>query len=769
MNLIKSDNYFLLFLQLFQGDIQRIKDDKWFILNPFRKDTNLEIIHNEKLDWDNLVISVGSGLIDLDASIEIGIDSSRGPRSQGVLPVDSSLTYQPVKNFKLTFDSTPSFTAIFPMHQEDPEFFFNNPESYHYYSNFLSTFTTVIPDLIYSNITADLDIPVDLDKDINVPLLDIPLDSSMSSSLIENFNKESVEENLSRVWNFDNIPLGLLFLDIFDEMDNTLYSLYSPSIEGGLFPGEHIGGETPALKLTPLALGLSISNCIYNDYYSLAVLQCKEFLVFQNYTSNPGLPSSFSRVWSNQDVKTFQRDLTENLLFVLLLIDSLQEIDKPNTDPLFQNLLEAILGIINLALTLSPKDVNLTLEGYGEEGITIYKYSLTNSFLLTFVISKLLSSYYDEELHRRAMELEISSREAFLNTLNYKDSEDINNPYFFFAAYLFSKLSHNTVFEQSLSLFISTLSIPLPENSQEKVLYHYLHHHHNDTFPEIDYSELAPSLFAESNNLDQADLYVSCMISLLEKEMTLETNLYPLKETNVEVRKRLRHLTALQSFPIKEHWYSQEEVDTSITEIVTAFNKPLSAFDVFLAEGSSNDLRGNGLTNSANLMSLNRKILEPDDRLTEKLKLLENNKSTEKSILKWLEDYKKIFKDVKEVEVKFNNLPDGFYRTERLSSLNVALGYSPRKRYIYVGDYELIDLYKEALQNEKEIGTPGVYAFYKNRNVIEFKSWKEMCGFIKIEINKGYSNELYDFLKGNIPAGIDLIVSNNEDLSYGNF
>lgn len=769
MSLIREDNYFLLFLELLEGDVQKIIDHDWLILNPFRFEPNLEVIHGNELVWNTMDITVSSGLINLDSSIEMGIDASRGERdsSRGILPIDASMTLQPIRNFSLTINDFPSFSAEYPMY--NPDNIPTHPRSYDSYSNFLSTFTTIIPDQIYSNITADLDIPIDIDKDTPVPILNIPLDASMASSLRDNFYDEEIGSEISKIWNFDNVPLGLLFLNILDSNDNRIFSLYSPSLNGGLFPAEFIASNTRATECTPVALALSISNCIHNDFYNLALLQCKEFLDFQDYAPIAGLPSRFDRVWTKKDISNYQRDLTDNLLFTLFLLESLQSVDKKGTEKIFDRLLRSILNIINLALDLTPVDNNLTLEGYGEEGITIYNYSLTNSFLLTFIISKLLSSYYDEELHKRAVQIETASRNSFLKTINYKNLEELNNARFFFSAYLFNEVTDSETFKQYFSILKSELLINPPNDQIDKILYQYIYTNYDESFPEIISTEIVPSIYSEDTSPNQLDLYVSCIISLINKDFTLNKNLYPLKEANLAVKNNLRHSISLQSFPITEHWYSEEEVEGSIKELVGAINKPLSSFDIFVVETQSNDLRGKSLTNSANMLSLDRKVMEPDERLKDKLDLLENNDSTKQKIIDWIDRYKEVFDEVKEVNVKFHDLPDGYYRVEQFSELSAAFGYPPTTRYIYVEGYELSDLYKEALKNENKLGIPGIYAFYRDKNLVVFKSWGDLCGFVKVEINKGYSDQLYEFLKGNIPAGIDFNVVNNEVLSYGNF
>ena len=792
MNLVTEDNYYFLFLQLIDSNIDYIRNRQWLIVNPIRKDTYIEVLHDEHLDFKNLNVSVGSGLLPLTATgalrigdIECTIDSSRGIRDNDTraarladttcsmdssrdytLPIDSSLIYQPVKNYSLdlNFETLSTFSAIFPIYQ-DPNINFNQNLEYNNYKYFKIPFSYETPNNVISDITADLDIPVGLEGN-NIAFytdLGIDIDTTVGYALLPNYNNEKIENEYYTVWLLQDIPLGLLFINCFDTSDNLIYSLYCPSLEGGLFPGEVLGSSST--ETSPLAIGLSISYCLEYNMYDLAMVQVRELLSFYSYSKLAGFPSSFKRVWNKSDIDNSERNLSINLVSFIFIITSLYSSSEKNySNSILSEFNLYLESLIKLSVDLSPED--LTLEGFDKEGFSIYNFSLTNSFLLCVCISLYLSSNYSSEFHEKALKIKDKALSYFYNFVSYSDLTSLDDPYFFFAAHLFEELIDDEHFTGVFTSLRENLSLTSPDNIIDKSIYYYLNEKYNNYFS-IDLEQILENLYGELGS-SQASLYLTSIKGLLEKNFDPKTNFFDISSEELKVRKSLRHDKALLSFPISKEWYSEDEVEGSIKELLVAFTEPLSITDLFIQNNKTIfdiNSKGKSLTNYAQTLSITRRVLEEDDLLRQRIRLKLLDSTNKQGFESWLTLFNEIHKSINRYNIIYNKIPEVYYKREELSKFSDLFGFPKEERFIRVNSFSLEDLYLESIKNVKVNGKPGVYVLDNNKRII-FKTWTDIFGTIYINIEDGFSPELFFNIKDNIPLGIQFKIVNNNIIYY---
>ena len=749
MNLVTKDDFFFLFLQVLESDINLIKEKKWLIVNPIRNDTKIEVIHDTSLNYQRLNISVGSGLLPLTASVTIdenniekAIDSNRGirDRDRNILPIDASLIYQPVRNYNLNFEPLGQFSGIFPMLQ-DPQIY-SNGVPYQNYQSFTIPYLYTTPERLYNNI------------------------NDTQSDLINNLDDDKVEDSLSRVWLLNDIPLGLLFLNCFGSNNDLLYSIYCPSPEGGLFPGEFLGDIST--ETSPFAVSLSISYCLLYDRYDLALLQIKELLMFFEFSKVPGLPFKFKRVWNEFDINNLERDLSINIVSFIFLITSLYFSPKDKfPQEILSKLNDYIESFIDMCIKLSPED--LTLEGFDEEGFSIYNTSLTNSFLLCVLVSLYLSSTYSFKFHEKVIKIKKRALSYFYNLVNFENLSSLDSPFFFFAAHLFEELIQDSHFSKIFSELKDNLSLSPPQQTSsivDRILYHYLDTKYSNYFP-LQFEQILENVYGEVGS-NKGNIYITCIKGILEKDFEPKQSFFNLKSEELNFRESLRQNKTISLFPINKEWYSEEQVEGIIKDISFSLIDPLSTLDLFITDNRNLfniESQGLSLSNFANSLSIKRNFFEDDNFLREKIRLKFLNSFTKEGFKNWFSQYTQLYGNIEDYTILYNNIPSSYYKREEFAEFSSLFGFPKREKFIKVTNFDIEDLYFESLNNIKINGPPGIYVLDKNNKVI-FKNWTEIFGTIYILLEKGFSQDLFFDLKDNIPLGIDFKIVDNNIIYY---
>ena len=780
MNLINPNNFFPLFLFTLECDNQLLLDDKWLIPDPqSRNFGSLNLIHSNDFNWQKLEVTVGSGLMSLDCSMDVNledderlIDASRGQRSQHILPIDASLTFQPAKSYKLTIDKTNNsnfFSATLPI-LNDPSFFSSNTE-YNLYSSFVQPFEYEIPERFLKPRRFNVNPSLNPEDRYDVPTLNITLDSSVENAIRDNTSEEKLATSYVKVWQLEKVPLGFLIADSKDTNDNIMFSTYLPPPQGGVFPSEVLGERS--VKCTPLALSLSIYYCITNDFYDLALLQIKEIIEFSKFSSLVGLPSEFNRVWNKEDIENYQRDFFDNLLFSLVLIYSLQKLDKTKVSntKIYNDIYKVIYDILDSYYTFTSRETGLVIEGFSESGYTSFNSSLTNSFLLIFVSSLLLNSDYDEKLHQRSVYLlESAKRELFIISKNVNEFPFLNTR-FIFSIKLFMEIDKSDKVENYFSILLNQIDVNdlNDESEQDKFLLFYLNSIYSLFSAPSNFEHILRNLYKYQQD-PHINIYATTIKNFLDNEENFADNIFNIENNFIEFKENLRLKRTEESFPVNEHWYSKEQLNGLIKELMIAFNKNLVSVDIsnYNLDSYLNEYTAKGdiLTNLGEVFSIKRKRFETDRDFREKINILKNRDLTKKGIIDWNRLFINTFSEIESYSLEFNYIPDTFYSRVKKYPYEYIFGYPPIEKYIKKKFSSLEEFQKEAINNIDIEGVPGVYILEYKR--IKFISWDTMIGVINLNISKGYSREVEKRIESLIPAGIKLNINYIGKSFYGN-